>query len=95
MLNIMHRSRATSCTESVQHHARVGVQHNGPNLALKPCNIPCTVSVQHSRTLTRELIPSCTTCKTDVTPTASLRLLPLTYRTTEVTTDRAREIEVS
>lgn len=66
MLTNMHGFSATSCTGSVHLHARVGVQHNGPYVALKPCNVPCTVSVQHRNTFTGLLIPACTTCKPDV-----------------------------
>ncbi len=60
------------------------------NVAPLPCHIPGTVSVPHSRTLTSELIPSGTTCQTDVSIYRSLRRPTLTYRTNEVTTDRTR-----
>ncbi len=84
-----------SCgTVSVPHCAvnlaRFFVPHCGHDLAPLPCHIPGTVSVPHSRTLTSELIPSGTTCQTDVSIYRSLRRPTLTYRTNEVTTDRTR-----
>ncbi len=85
----------SSCgTVSVPHGvlnlARFFVPHRGPELARLQCHIPGTVSVPHSRTITRELNPSCTTCKTDVYSYRPSRRPALTYRTTKVTTDRTR-----
>lgn len=89
MPSIMHGKRASSLV----HHARFFVQHRSSFHALVPCNIPCTSVVHHRTTVTGQLIPSCTACKTDVLSTASLRRLTLTYRTTKATHDRARERE--
>lgn len=79
-----------SVPHSADNLARFFVPHQSPELAPQPCQVSGTVSVPHSRTLTGELIPSCTTCKTDVPSTATIRRQPLTYRTTNATTDRAR-----
>lgn len=101
MLLEMHGKRATSTVSIMHgkraglraHHARFFVQHQSGFHALVPCNIPCTSVVHHRTTVTGQLIPSCTTCKTDVLPYRALRRLTLTYRTTEVTHDRVRERE--
>jgi len=96
MLRNWHGFGATSLmssgTVSVPHDAvnlaLFFVPDHGAELAPLPCQIGGTVSVPHSRTLTGELIPSCTTCKTDAFPCRVLRRLDLTYRAIEVTTDR-------
>lgn len=101
MLLEMHGKRATSTVSIMHgkraglgaHHARFFVQHRSGFHALVPCNIPCTSVVHHRTTVTGQLIPSCTACKTDVLSTASLRLIQLTYPTTNATTDRARGLE--
>ena len=103
MLHNWHGFSATSeavCgTFSVQHDAdnlaRFFVPDESPELAPQPCQTPGTFLVPHSRTLTQELIPSGTTCQTDVSTYRSLRRLTLTYRTNKVTHDRAREMKVS
>lgn len=112
MLIVMHRSRATSCTDSVHDHAPFFVQDRRSRHALIPCML--RGSIMHWNRATQDYIPtyvgmgshlqavgmglqnpSCTACKTDVPSTASLRRQPLTYRTTNATTDRARGVEVS
>lgn len=60
--------------------------------ALAPCKILEPPWVHHCKTLCKTPYRHAHSCKTDVVPTATSRRQPLTYRTTDATTDRAREL---
>lgn len=99
MLTIMHGYGATSCTESVQHHARFFVQDNG--------SPTCTGAVQgtglrHARLQCNTGLPTYGTTEPVMhyvqdgrNPYRTFRRLALTYRTTNATTDRTRERKAS
>lgn len=53
---------------------QTGCNIEAPNLAPQPCNLPCTFLVQHRTTYVRngQQNPSCTACKTEVSPYRNL-----------------------
>lgn len=74
-------------------HARLGVQHNRPHLAPQPCNLPCTPVGATQDNLYRTTKPVMHYVQDGRVSTATNRVQPLTYRTTNATTDRARRNE--